>query len=111
VDDHGWNQIGFEGLQRIAKELGAEVAYRQVGSAKERVEGLRAYAGQGFQLVFGHGEEYSAPVAQVAPAFPKRSPSSTIPACRSGFPPRCAGQVEDARARILAGTLDPLTRP
>jgi len=70
VDDQSWNQIGYQGLLRIAGDLGAAVAYRQVGSAAERVEGLREYGRQGFDLVIGHGEEYAGPVAQVGPEFP-----------------------------------------
>jgi basic membrane lipoprotein Med (substrate-binding protein (PBP1-ABC) superfamily) len=71
VSDGGWCQIAYEGLQRIEKQLGAEVAYQQTERAEEFEEGFRGYARRGFQLVFGHGEEFSDAAGRVAPEFPQ----------------------------------------
>lgn len=70
VSDGGWNQIAYQGLQRIEKELGAQIAYQQTEKAEEFEEGFRGYARQGYRLVFGHGDEFSDAVARVAPEFP-----------------------------------------
>jgi basic membrane protein A and related proteins len=71
VSDGGWNQIAYQGLQRIEKELGATTAYQQTEKAEEFEEGFRGYARQDFNLVFGHGDEFSDAAARVAPEFPK----------------------------------------
>jgi basic membrane protein A len=71
VSDGGWNQIAYQGLQRIEKELGAQGAYQQTEKAEEFEEGFRGYARKDYNLVFGHGDEFSDAAARVAPEFPK----------------------------------------
>jgi basic membrane lipoprotein Med (substrate-binding protein (PBP1-ABC) superfamily) len=70
VSDGGWNQIAYQGLQRIEKDLGAQIAYQQTEKAEEFEEGFRGYARQGYRLVFGHGDEFSDAAARVAADFP-----------------------------------------
>jgi basic membrane lipoprotein Med (substrate-binding protein (PBP1-ABC) superfamily) len=71
VSDGGWNQIAYQGLQRIEKELGAKISHQLTEKAEEFEEGFRGYARQGYHLVFGHGDEFSDAAQRVAPEFPK----------------------------------------
>lgn len=71
ISDAGWNAGAYEGLQSIEKQLGAHVSHVQVKSPSEFEEQFRAYASQGYALVFGHGFEFQDAAARVAPEYPK----------------------------------------
>lgn len=73
VDDGGWNQAGYQGLKHIEKELGAQVAYTensQETPVKTR-QILRQYAEAGFDFIILHGGYDTAPLLEVAEAFPR----------------------------------------
>jgi basic membrane lipoprotein Med (substrate-binding protein (PBP1-ABC) superfamily) len=70
VSDSGWNAAAFEGLMQIESELRAEVN-TQVATGPQITEAMRAYAQQGYNLIFGHGFEYNEPQSEVAPDFPE----------------------------------------
>jgi basic membrane lipoprotein Med (substrate-binding protein (PBP1-ABC) superfamily) len=71
VSDVGWNAAAYEGLQRIEKELNAQISQIETKSPAEFEEAFRDYARQGYALVFGHGFEFQDAAAAVAPDFPK----------------------------------------
>lgn len=71
VTDGGWDQSAHDGLLQIKKDLGAQTDNLEGVKADEITGDCREFASRGYNLVFGHGEEYSAPVANVAPQFPK----------------------------------------
>ncbi len=71
ISDAGWNAGAYEGLQAIAKQLGAKVSHVQVKSPSEFEEQFRAYAAQGYALCFGHGFEFQDAAARVAAEYPK----------------------------------------
>jgi basic membrane protein A len=71
ISDAGWNAGAWEGLQAIARELGAQVSHVQVKSPSEFEEQFRAYAAQGYALCFGHGFEFQDAAARVAAEYPK----------------------------------------
>jgi len=56
VSDSGWSALAFEGLKAIESELGAEVANQEATGSKIK-DAMRAYAGDGYRLVIGHGDE------------------------------------------------------
>ncbi len=58
TNDNGWNAIAYEGLQRIEKELGAEIAHQETRTPSEFDEAFRSFGAKGFNLVFGHGFEF-----------------------------------------------------
>jgi basic membrane lipoprotein Med (substrate-binding protein (PBP1-ABC) superfamily) len=58
INDNGWNAIAYEGLQRIRKELGAEVSNQETKTPAEVLEGFRSYGARGYDLAFGHGFEF-----------------------------------------------------
>ena len=70
VSDGGWNASAYEGLQRIAKELGAETSNVQTTSPAEFEQTFRDYARQGYDLVIGHGFEYQDAALKVGAQHP-----------------------------------------
>jgi basic membrane protein A and related proteins len=70
ISDAGWNAGAYEGLQAVAKQLGAKVSHVQVKSPSEFEEQFRAYAAQGYALCFGHGFEFQDAAARVAAEYP-----------------------------------------
>ncbi len=71
VSDAGWNAAAFEGLQLIKTRLGATVAMVQTRSPADFEDGFRDFAARGFNLIFGHGYEYTDAAIKVARDFPK----------------------------------------
>lgn len=71
INDHGWNAIAYEGLQRIHTELGAEVSHQETKTPAEFEEGFRYFGAHGFDLAFGHGFEFQDPALRVGTQFPK----------------------------------------
>ena len=72
IDDKGWCQVGYEGLQLIEKELGAQVAYTAnvPPDEEEMTKIFRQYAQDGFDFIIGHGGEYIPAAEVVAEEFP-----------------------------------------
>jgi len=71
VSDAGWNAAAYEGLQRIEKELNAQITQIETKTPAEFEEAFRAFARKDYQLIFGHGFEFQDAAAAVAPDFPK----------------------------------------
>jgi basic membrane lipoprotein Med (substrate-binding protein (PBP1-ABC) superfamily) len=71
IRDGGWNQSAYEGLERIQKELGAEIAHQETKTPQDFEAGFRDFAARGYQLVFGHGFEFQDAAANVAKDHPK----------------------------------------
>ncbi len=70
IDDQGWTTLGYEGLKAIEKELGAEIAYVENITPAAQEARFRAYALDGYHLIFGHGYEYQEAAKTVAVDFP-----------------------------------------
>jgi basic membrane lipoprotein Med (substrate-binding protein (PBP1-ABC) superfamily) len=64
--DGGWNQLAKDGIDAVAKELGAKVSVVQKVSADKAGDEMRAYATDGYDLVIAHGYEFLNPAAEVA---------------------------------------------
>src|SRR5437868_652086 len=71
INDSGWNAIAYEGLQRIQKELGAEISHQETKTPAEMDEGFRSYGAKGFDLAFGHGFEYQDAALKAGKQYPK----------------------------------------
>lgn len=71
VSDAGWNQLAYEGLMAIEKELGAKTKHVVSKTPTDQEEHFRFYASEGYDLIFGHGYEFQKPAKQVAPDFPE----------------------------------------
>ena len=71
ISDAGWNALAYEGLKAIEKQLGAEISHAETRTPTDQEEQFRAYALDGYDLVFGHGYEFQDPAKAVAPDFPE----------------------------------------
>jgi basic membrane protein A len=68
-----FNDLAYQGVQRAAQELGAElleVTAKLDDTDADRAERLRLLAGAGYNPIIGVGFTYSEPMAQVAAEFP-----------------------------------------
>lgn len=71
ISDDGWNAIAFEGLERVRDELGATVQQVQAGGPSSFEGVFRDFAASGYDLVIGHGFEFSDTARAVAEDFPE----------------------------------------
>ncbi|HEX7191050.1 MAG TPA: BMP family protein, partial [Thermoanaerobaculia bacterium] len=71
INDNGWNAIAYEGLQRIQKELGAEISHQETKTPPEFEEGFKSYGAKGFDLAFGHGFEFQDAALKTGKQYPK----------------------------------------
>ena len=71
IADAAWNAGAFQGLQQIKDSLGVVVSHQEARTPGAQEEALRAYASQGYTLVFGHGFEFQQPAERVSAEYPK----------------------------------------
>lgn len=71
VADAAWNSGAYAGLNAIRDSLGASVSHVEARTPGEQEEALRAYAAQGYDLVFGHGFEFQGPAERIGAGHPK----------------------------------------
>jgi basic membrane lipoprotein Med (substrate-binding protein (PBP1-ABC) superfamily) len=71
VADAAWNSGAYQGLQQIRDSLGFEVSHVEARTPAEQDEALRAYAAQGYDLVFAHGFEFQDAAERVSAEYPK----------------------------------------
>ena len=71
ISDAGWNALAYEGLKAIEEQLGAEISHAETRTPTDQEEQFRAYALDGYNIVFGHGYEFQDPAKAVAPDFPE----------------------------------------
>jgi basic membrane lipoprotein Med (substrate-binding protein (PBP1-ABC) superfamily) len=63
-------RVAYAGLQRIHRELGAQVSYAETRTPAEFDEGFRDFARRGYDLVFGHGFEFQDAANRVGAEYP-----------------------------------------
>ena len=71
ISDQGWNALAHDGLMAIETELGAEIDYVESLTPAEWEADFRAYAMDGYDLIFGHGYEYQEAAVAVAQDYPE----------------------------------------
>ena len=71
ISDQGWNALAHDGLKAIETELGAEISYVESLTPSDWETDFRAYAMQGYHLIFGHGYEYQEAAIAVAQDYPE----------------------------------------
>lgn len=97
IADAAWNAGAFQGLEQIQDSLGVAVSHQEARTPGAQEEALRAYAAQGYTLVFGHGFEFQQPAERVSAEYPK-----TVFIVTSGE--RVLGNVAPLVFRIEEGT-------
>lgn len=71
VADAAWNSGAYQGLQQIRDSLGLPVSHVEARTPAEQDEALRAYAAQGYRLVFAHGFEFQDMAERVSAEYPR----------------------------------------
>lgn len=71
VNDGGWNQLAYEGLQKMKTDLNIQVANSEDVKESDQLSLMRNYVNQGFNVVIGHGFEYQKALEQAAKDNPK----------------------------------------
>jgi len=69
ITDGGWSQLAFEGLKEL-KARGFKTAYAENISIAQMDQVTRGYSDDGFDLLVGHGVEFSSAMLEVAPDYP-----------------------------------------
>ena len=70
INDMGWNASAYSGLMLIQDTYGAETSYTESVGQSDMEEVFRSYAAIGFDLVFGHGSQFTDAAIAVAAEFP-----------------------------------------
>jgi len=71
LNDHGLNQLAYQGLKKAERELGIKGAVYQSPSAQAYIPNLSAAARKGADLVVSVGFDQAVAVSKVAKQFPK----------------------------------------
>ena len=71
IDDKGWNALAYDALLAIEEELDATINPMESHTPANHETDVRGLATEGYNLIFGHGYEYGAPIKIVAPDFPE----------------------------------------
>ncbi|HDZ81339.1 MAG TPA: BMP family ABC transporter substrate-binding protein [Roseobacter sp.] len=74
ITDNSFNQAGYEGALAASEALGLEMAYSEKVAQPDQPEALADYARRGYNVVIGHGSEFSDSVQRVA----KRNPDTSF---------------------------------
>jgi basic membrane protein A and related proteins len=72
ITDGGWSQLAYNGLKELKMRDGFKTAYAENISLAQMDEVARGYSDDGFDLVIGHGVEFSSTLLEVAPDYPKQ---------------------------------------
>lgn len=70
LNDHGFNELAYKGLQRAEAELGIEGRVVEAASAADYIPNMSALARQGYDLVIGVGFAQGDAIAKAAKKFP-----------------------------------------
>jgi basic membrane protein A len=70
INDMSWNYTAYLGLMKC-EELGAEVAYVENIAISDAADALRAFADEGYDVIFCSGYTFMDSVKAVAPDYPE----------------------------------------
>jgi basic membrane protein A and related proteins len=85
ITDGGWSQLGFSGLKALGP--GFKTAYAENISLAQMQEVIRGYSDDGFDLILGHGDEFSSALLDIAPDYPTQKYFVTGPLPQPKVPP------------------------
>jgi basic membrane protein A len=69
ITDGGWSQLAYNGLTTL-KSRGFRTAYAENITLAQMDQVTRGYSDDGFDLVIGHGVEFTSTLLEVAPDYP-----------------------------------------
>src|ERR1700686_1163253 len=70
ITDGGWSQLAYNGLKELKARYGFHTAYAENIGIAQMDQVARGYSDDGFDLVIGHGVEFSSTLLEVAPDYP-----------------------------------------
>ncbi|HYC33047.1 MAG TPA: BMP family protein [Gemmatimonadales bacterium] len=70
IADAAWNSGAYQGLIQIRDSLHLPVSHVEARTPAEQDEALRAYAAQGYELVFAHGFEFQDMAERISAEYP-----------------------------------------
>jgi len=70
IADAAWNAGAYAGLLQVRDSLGLPVSHIEARTPAEQEEALRAYAAQGYGVIYGHGFEFQDAAERVATDYP-----------------------------------------
>jgi basic membrane protein A and related proteins len=86
ITDGGWSQLAYSGLKELRFRYGFKTAYAENITLAQMEQVARGYSDDGFDLIIGHGVEFSSTLLEVAPDYPSQSyfvttflPQSAVP--------------------------------
>ena len=72
ITDGGWNQLAYDGLKELRSRYGFKTAYEENINLAQMDQTVRGYSDDGFDLILGHGNEFSSTMLEVAPDYPQK---------------------------------------
>jgi len=72
ITDGGWAQLAYEGLKELDARPGFKTAYAENITLAQMDQVARGYSDDGFDLIIGHGNEFSSALLAVAPDYPSQ---------------------------------------
>jgi basic membrane protein A len=72
ITDGGWSQLAYNGLKELEARGGFKVAYAENISLAQMDGVARGYSDDGFDLIIGHGVEFTSVLLDVAPDYPRQ---------------------------------------
>ena len=112
LDDDGFNELAYKGLQRAERELGVEGRVVESRSAADYVPNMTALIRQGYDLIIGVGFAQGDAVATAAKRFPDRKFAivDVDQTSLKGTPPNVQGLLfKEQEVGYLAGYLAALS--
>jgi basic membrane protein A len=70
INDGGWNTMAYNALMEAKNSLGAEVGYTENVKLNDTRQLVRQYATRGYNVIIGHGNEFTDPFNEVGDEFP-----------------------------------------
>ncbi len=70
INDGGWGQLAYEGIERLRADPRFYATYAEDITLAQVQQVARGYSDDGFDLILGHGFEFSSALLDVAPDYP-----------------------------------------
>jgi len=72
ITDGGWAELAYDGLKELQAQGGFKTAYEENITLAQMDQVARGYSDDGFDLIIGHGVEFSSTLLEVAPDYPNQ---------------------------------------
>jgi basic membrane protein A len=72
ITDGGWAQLAYAGLRDLRPQDGFKTAFEENITLADMDQVARGYSDDGFDLIIGHGNEFSSTLLEVAPDYPNQ---------------------------------------